>query len=136
MKFSTQKLSKRFPEFEASIFLIHEPYRMPGAGDVLSNAHRGTAAAIILPDGRYWVGVALCSPMDPFVKATGRAKAIGRAYKSMRNEGYLNEYGKLDLADTGTTPEGRHYIDDLKFSLEFVIKEAKKKVIHLSSRVA
>lgn len=40
----------------------------------------GTAAAFVLPNGEYWMGIALLNPLDQFVKKVGRAKAIGRAY--------------------------------------------------------
>ena len=57
------------------------------------NSHRATGAAIILPDGRVSIGVAVCSPADQFVKATGRQKAIGRAYQTMRK----NSFGAFSI---------------------------------------
>ena len=100
MKLETYQFSKRHAALECAIFVVFEPDHKRlhaytpafkrGYGCVL----RGTAAAIILPDGRFWVGVTLCSPSDPFVKATGRAKAIGRAYQAIRAN-YLMPHGTM-----------------------------------------
>ena len=124
MKFTKQKLNKRFPEIECNIYVLREPYREPGAGDVLSNLHRGTAAAIIMPDGRFWVGVALCSPMDQFSKEIGRLAAVGRAYKAARTN---LPYGMLKLDEPirdGINPVTEH----LKTVLNDATLAAKRKV--------
>src|SRR3990167_1731210 len=101
MNFTEHKFSKRFPPVTCAIFVVHEPQALNVTSDtgfdlrtVPARVYRGTAAAIILPDGRFWVGVTLCSPSDPFVKATGRAKAIGRAYQAIRAN-YLMPHGTM-----------------------------------------
>lgn len=116
MKFEMRRFSKRFPEFECAVFVIHEPY----AKDM---AHRGTAAAIILPDGRFWKAVALCSPSDPYVKATGRSKAVGRAFQAMRNGDSLGEHGWL------SRPDAKNWdVPALKACLTVEIAAAKAKL--------
>ena len=104
MKFETYQFSKRHAAVECALFVVFEPsiagktlIEYDPAHGIPSHAslkYRGTAAAIILPDGRFWVGVTLCSPSDPFVKATGRAKAIGRAYQAIRAN-YLMPHGTM-----------------------------------------
>lgn len=92
MKFESRTFSRRFPAVECAIFVVHEPelclvFRPDEPPKMVSSAvpeYRGTAAALILPDGRYWIGVTLCSPQDQFVKASGRAKAVGRAFVEYR----------------------------------------------------
>jgi hypothetical protein len=126
MKFEKRKFSKRFPEIEAAIFVIHEgphtPERYGPTSEFNATPYRGTAAAIILPDGRFWIGVCLCSPLDAFVKATGRAKAIGRAYQK-RNH-FAD--GAIRITDEALTMKLE--IGKLKAVLERAIDEAKKRV--------
>ncbi len=134
MKFEKRRFSKRFPEIECAIFVVHEP-PMPKIAvpkdefPYVENrsVHRGTAAALILPDGRFWIGVCLCSPSDEFVKATGRAKAIGRAFVSMgpktQQDGWFAEAGKIPF-DVRTN---QWATADLKDCLQVEIIEAKKK---------
>ena len=108
MKFDYRQFSKRFPAIECAVFVIHEPPQVPSMADCMKHdpvlgslypegnnhwLYRGTAAAIILPDGRFWVGVCLCSPSDQFVKVTGRNKAIGRAFvKYLASQRHWQEY--------------------------------------------
>lgn len=131
MKFESRSFSKRHPAIECALFVIHEqvnhlPYveYQPGLGipSPASLHLRGTAAAIILPDGRFWIGVCLCSPKDQFVKSVGRAKAVGRAYATMlksKDESYTA------FASLGA-PE---WIDDLKRMLRCQINEAKTRTV-------
>src|SRR3990167_4072654 len=112
MNFTEHKFSKRFPPVTCAIFVVHEPQALNVTSDtgfdlrtVPARVHRGTAAAIILPDGRFWVGVTLCSPRDPFVKATGRAKAIGRAFvKYLASERHYQEYLEEELNANARLP--------------------------------
>lgn len=78
MKFELTRFSDRFEPVEAAVMVYYEQTK--------EQAYRGVAAAIVLPDGKYWIGVTLCSPDDQFIKAVGRAKAIGRAAQSMCKE--------------------------------------------------
>lgn len=71
LKFEPRWFSDRYAELECGVFVVH--YRENGRP-------RGTIAAIVLPTGEYWFGVALSNPSDQFVKKVGRAKAIGRAF--------------------------------------------------------
>lgn len=92
MKFTTHQFSKRYAAFECATFVVYEQT------DTSSGSYRATGAAIILPDGRFWVGVSLCSPSDRFVRASGAAKAIGRAYQELRTS-YLVEDGRIEPDD-------------------------------------
>lgn len=73
MKFEERRFSKRLPPVECAIIVVHEHH---------DSVLRGTGAALVLPNGRAWIGVALCAPGDQFVKTTGRTKATGRAVKA------------------------------------------------------
>lgn len=89
MKFNKHKFSNRFPALDCAIFVMHQPsdpgrYELVGGGHLSYAEYRATGAAIILPDGAVYVGVSVCSPEDQFVKATGRSKAIGRAFQAIR----------------------------------------------------
>lgn len=80
-KFEVRDFSRR-PAIKAllaqplAIFTVHDSDR-----DV--NGFRGTAVAIIREDGRFYVGTAVATPEDTFVKKVGRAKALGRAVQAM-----------------------------------------------------
>lgn len=129
MQFDTRQFSKRFPKVTCSLFVIHEP--LP----IHTSMHRGTAAAIILPDGRFWIGVALCSPCDQYVKATGRQKALGRAFQALMagqdGDGYVTEHGAVTIVEAINDTPLKHPIigsvDDLKFRLHHEIVLAKLK---------
>lgn len=87
MKFEKRHFSRRHAPLDCALFVVHEPcdatLRDKYGMDLPSHLmYRGTAAALILPDGDYWIGVTLCSPGDQFVKKSGRDKAVGRAYRS------------------------------------------------------
>ena len=75
MKFVKREFSKRHPPVECALFIVHENYQR--------GFPRGTACALILPSGAFWVGVTICSSSDPFTFAVGRAKAQGRAFGKM-----------------------------------------------------
>ena len=79
MKFERRKFSKQWPEVECAIVIVRESGSNMSIAPYVS---RGTAAALILPGGACFTGVALCSPADNFVKATGRARATGRAFQA------------------------------------------------------
>lgn len=83
MKFTERQFSKRFPPIECAVFVMHEP-ALSSPMLVISPEYRATGAAIILPYGAVYVGVSVCSPEDQFIKATGRSKALGRAFQAMR----------------------------------------------------
>lgn len=156
MQFEEHQFSKRFPKITAALFVIHEPIYLGCLGtkvntdgsvdqknlEPITGGHRGTAAAIILPDGRFWAGVALCSPADPYVKATGRQKALGRAFQALRagqnGDGYVNEHGAVTIIEAINDTPLRHPIigsvDDLKFRLHHEIALAKKKRQELMAR--
>lgn len=72
MTFEKLQFSRRFPPLTCAVFVIHDK---PGT------KYRGSAAAIVLQDGRMYVGTSICSPQDQFVKKLGRIKAVGRAAK-------------------------------------------------------
>ena len=92
MKFIERTFSKRHPPVECALFIVHEKY--------LRGYSRGTACAIILPSGEFWVGVAACSSSDPFSFAVGRAKAQGRAFGKMtRTEPDRLEIESVDFND-------------------------------------
>ena len=127
MNFTEHKFSKRFPPVTCAIFVVHEPQALNVTSDtgfdlrtVPARVYRGTAAAIILPDGRFWVGVTLCSPMDQFVRATGRNKAIGRAFRRMAGNDLSNGNVPFDLEAS------QWKFDELKACLRVEIDEMKK----------
>lgn len=146
MKFEDHRFSKRFPPVNCALFVIHEPSvagkafieydPAKGIPNVRAMQYRGTAAAIILPDGRFWVGVCLCAPMDQFVKKIGRQKAIGRAYVALRkgcavNDGCLvHGIATIVYAIAGVPLSEPRFEDaaGLKSELQEHINEAKKKV--------
>lgn len=76
MKFEERRFSKRFPPINCAIVVVHQLH--------IQGRIRGTGAALILEDGRIWIGTAMCAAGDPFVKSKGRQKAIGRAYQRAR----------------------------------------------------
>lgn len=134
MKFTEYTFSKRFPAVECAVFVIHQPANHrpwieydphTGVPDVVAMRYRGTAAAIILPDGRYWTGVALCSPSDPYVRVVGRQKALGRAFQALRTgqqgSGYVNEHGKIVFA------VGNNWAERMKKELAANIADAQKR---------
>ena len=84
MTFNSYQFSRRFPLLECAVIIIHDK---PKAG------YRATGAAIVLPDGTVYCGVSVCSPKDQFVRATGRNKAIGRAFQEYRKEQPLAALG-------------------------------------------
>lgn len=147
MKFTKHRFSKRSPEVECAVFVVHEPAPGPfveydptqGIPPFLR--YRGTAAAIILPDGRFWVGVTLCSPSDQFVKAKGRAKAIGRAWQATSRGSIHTDPGRYTGAQwvfrshqhgTVELNDGfdgiKHTSDVLKTKLNFEIAEMKRQL--------
>lgn len=81
LDFTLRKFSKRFPAVLCATFVMHEPATNYSNGACCSS--RGTAAAVILENGRFWIGVTLCGPKDQFMKKTGRNKATGRAVQAM-----------------------------------------------------
>ncbi len=85
LKFELKKFTNRSEPIECAVFVIHEPHTL-----LTGNNYRGTAAMVILTDGRYCVGVTLCSPNDQFVKSAGRAKAVGRAFQVFTRAGLLD----------------------------------------------
>ena len=146
MKFEIRKFSKRFPPVECAIFVIHEP--VPTTRHIVVGippfekeapdpyAHRGTAAALILPDGRFWIGVCLCAPQDQFIKSVGRQKAIGRAFVALRKGAivdgrYTLSHGNVTIVEAiNGIPLKEPRIGDagyLKFELQSAINEAKKR---------
>ncbi len=135
MKFEEHKFSKRFPPVNCAIFLIHEPAwsRPTPASLSLPVHHRGTAAALILPDGRFWIGVCLCAPGDPFVKATGRQKAVGRAYRAFLKQGGGQggySHGQVTIVEAvNDVPfkEPRIQVDYLKSCMVLEVHHAKKR---------
>lgn len=136
MKFESHTFSKRFPPITCALFVIHEPPRGPYVeydtrGEAPPShaeiAFRGTAAAIILPDGRFWVGVCLCSPRDQFIKAVGRQKAIGRAHANARR----NQVGYSLIAITENAATLEAEIARLKACLQVEINEAKRRATAL-----
>lgn len=146
VKFTTHKLSKRFPAFEAAIFVMSEPPRAlpyveydPVAGlpnGKVAASYRGTAAAIILPDGRFWVGVCLCSPEDQFIKAVGRQKAIGRVFSEcvryLDGSPFRHPYGAVTIIEAiDDKPLKEPVIGSvtaLRDCLQFEIDKAKQRV--------
>lgn len=90
MQFAKHKFSRRHAEVEAALIVFHQP--VPPVGYPL----RSTAAALISPDGTYYIGISNCAWMDPFIRKVGRQKAIGRAHQQ-----YLAKQpdGKLDLSN-------------------------------------
>jgi len=146
MIFNSHQFSKRFPPVICSIFVVHEP-NFKGmsyveydpklvSADEFSEwiRYRGTAAAIILEDGRFWIGVSLCSPNDDFVKKIGRAKAVGRAYQLMRagQDGteYLYEDGEVEFSNNSDSARlvGEDWTGRLKARLQTEINETKRKM--------
>ena len=137
MKFEDHRFSRRFLPVNCSIFVIHEP--IPTTRHIIADngkempdpyAHRGTAAAIILPDGRFWIGVCLCAPMDQFVKKIGRQKAIGRAARAyFRKTGEppasFTGHGQVQVASESVIVETQ--TGWLKDRLQHEIDEAKKR---------
>lgn len=85
VKFDLIRFSDRFEPIECHVQVYREPYVCPKREPMGSAMpYRGTGAAIVLPDGRYWIGVCLCSKDDPFEFSAGRQRAIGRAFQAMR----------------------------------------------------
>lgn len=136
MKFESRKFSKRFPPVECAIFVVHEPFeakRYETTTGVVYQ-YRGTAAAIILPDGRFWVGATLCSPRDQFVKKIGRAKAIGRAFVAMIECTEIRDgapmpvaHGVIEFQNNGEEAQlaGTDWAGILKTTLRVEINEMK-----------
>ena len=91
MKFEKRKFSKRFPEVECAFFTVHDSKRD-------DNGYRGTAVALILPDGRFWTGLSICSPEDHFEKHLGVTVATGRAVSSHVSQ-QIYEYINLAAKD-------------------------------------
>ena len=144
MKFHSHQFSKRFPPVICSIFVVHEP-NFKGmsyveydpklvSADEFSEwiRYRGTAAAIILEDGRFWIGVSLCSPNDDFVKKIGRAKAVGRAYQLMRagqdGTDYLYEDGRIEFRVGSSEQLTLDWNTKLRERLQAEINETKRKI--------
>jgi hypothetical protein len=137
MKFEEHRFSKRFPPVTCALFVIHEapmPQIVVPRDDfpfvANRSIHRGTAAAIILPDGRFWIGVCLCAPMDQFVKKIGRQKAIGRAARAyFRKTGEppasFTGHGQVQVASESVIVETQ--TGWLKDRLQHEIDEAKKR---------
>ena len=129
MKFEKRQFSKRFPAVECALFVVHEPDHKslhtytPTFKCGAEYELRGTAAAIILPDGRFWVGVCLCSPSDQFVKVTGRNKAIGRAFQKRSH--FAD--GAIKITDEALAMKLE--INSLKTILERNITQAKKRAL-------
>ena len=146
MIFNSHQFSKRFPPVICSIFVVHEPDmwnepyikydpKFERPYEVIRFAqYRATAAAIILEDGRFWIGVSLCSPNDDFVKKIGRAKAVGRAYQLMRagQDGteYLYEDGEVEFSNNSDSARlvGEDWTGRLKARLQTEINETKRKM--------
>ena len=135
MKFHSHQFSTRFPPVVCAFFVLHEPYFRASEPFTLDEkVTRGTAAAIILEDGRFWIGVSLCSPNDDFVKKIGRAKAVGRAYQLMRagqdGTDYLYEDGRVEFSNNsdGARLVGEDWTGRLKARLQAEINETKRKM--------
>lgn len=81
MRFEPRQFSKRFPPVTCALFFVTDsPFSYDAVLEMdLPTVYRATACAIILPSGSVYVGVALCSPSDQYVRKVGRAKALGRA---------------------------------------------------------
>lgn len=81
MKVSDEKLqfSRRYPpipEGQYKIFMFYEPHSEPYRGVV----------AVLLTNGKAFVGVSLCSPLDQFIKKVGKSMALGRAVRAYVKE--------------------------------------------------
>lgn len=135
MKFEDRTFSKRLPPLNCAVFVLHEPARALDRHVLpdVPTPYRGTAAAIILPDGRFWVGVTLCSPQDQFVKATGRAKAIGRAYRLFQKRQGTLEDGEVELNNNGeeATKAGEDWTGRLKTFLRDAINDVRQNTVIL-----
>ena len=120
LRFTFHQFSKRFPALECAIFIIYESAQ---------EKYRGTEAAIILPSGCAFVGVTLCSPMDKFIRAVGREKAIGRAYQAYRSA--ENIFVQFDFEPEIYVPRSAQdakLIKGLRAYLEQAIVEKKRLV--------
>ena len=110
MKFESRTFSKRFAPQECVVFVMHEPDGTP---------FRATGAALILRSGAAYVGIAVCSPADRFIRSVGHAKAVGRAF----SETLLPTIArKPDLFVNIETPDYIH----IKSVIEYLIAERKK----------
>lgn len=114
-KFETVQFSKRFPAVACAITVLHEkPFVVTAQTGPTGPRGRVTGAAITIPDGRTWVGACMCAPSDHFVRATGRAKAIGRAYGAARADNF-GHHTFQDVQKDGITDDIlaliREYID-------------------------
>ena len=133
MRFNCHQFSTRFPPVVCAFFVLHEPYFRASEPFTLDEkVTRGTAAAIILEDGRFWIGVSLCSPNDDFVKKIGRAKAVGRAYQLMRagqdGTDYLYEDGRIEFRVGSSEQLTLDWNTKLRERLQAEINETKRKI--------
>ncbi len=138
MKFIERQFSKHYRAIECALFVMHEPpafahtvgcdvHRQQECNCIYQmQLYRATAAAIIEPDGLVFSGVAICSPSDHFVKATGRQKAIGRAFQSYLKRRALVIGHDLLAATRGEKDSSESVIDVLKNVLAYQILEKKK----------
>src|SRR5262245_58189701 len=85
MKFETIQPSKRFAAIRGFVLVYHDP---------VTSHPRGTGAIIVDENGEYSIGISVCSRHDQFVRAVGRAKAVGRAVQDY----YQTPHAKVDLS--------------------------------------
>lgn len=116
MKFTTKQYSPKHPPIECVEFVIHEPATMALTKPFL----RGTAAALVLPSGQVFIGVALCSDKEQFVRAVGRQKAIGRAYSQVLH----NAPHMVDIK----LPDG---VAQLKIAMQAAIMQLRHEVAYM-----
>lgn len=108
MNFAPHKFSRRFPEVECAILVVHEK----------PTHYRGTAAAIITKEGGVYIGVTLCAPGDQYVKKIGRAKAIGRAAQNLCLKAKFPQFGF-------SIPDNPNLVKSVLTHLERAIHNAK-----------
>ena len=140
MKFEERTFSKRFPAVNCAVFVIYEPstqgkpYEWNPKDDDMDVAiqrmhYRGTAAAVILPNGYFCVGVSLCSPDDAFVKVVGRTKAIGRAYAAMLEDKFHGSATIIEAVDGHPIEPRIGDVAGLTASLQAEIQSAKRRAM-------
>lgn len=135
MKFQVREFSKRFRPVECAVIVMHESnigFRpiiqydpIDGLPDIQKLKLRATGAAIILPTGAVYIGVALCSPHDQFIKKVGRAKAIGRAVREM----YADSKYNITLSSILISRDDSEIMDEVHRAIKAKIELCKKAVL-------
>jgi hypothetical protein len=122
MKFELRQFSKRYVPVECAVFVIHEPVAV-----VL----RATGAAILTTDGAVFIGVALCSRHDQFIKKVGRAKALGRAASELYTKPPNIRLSGVTTADNVVVDQ-TVIVKEVKAAIENRIKQAKNVAIFMN----